>query len=221
MHKKAAALAAILIVVYSTVGALTLSCSEPSVGVKKGDWIEYKVIIGGTPPPIHNVNWLKIEILNVQGDTFNANFTVRYPNGTLYSTIWQFNFAEGNTEGWIIIPSNLSPGDAFCDLFRSVTSNITIQGQEQKTVAGETRTVTYANDSLRYKEWDKATGVFTNSSEVFKNWSAYVYMTATNLWHSKTPGLNQIASCMLAAAGVVVAVSGLSFAVIVVRRKRL
>lgn len=221
MRKKIAALAVIFTLVLSMVGAITVACGEPSVGVKKGDWIEYNVIIGGTPPPIHNVNWLRIEILQVQGDTFHANFTVRYPNGTLYSTVWQFNFTEGNTEGWIIIPSNLSPGNTFCDLFRSVTSNITIQGQQQKTVAGATRTIIYANDSLRTKEWDKATGVFTNSSETFKKWSAYVYMTATNMWSPQILGLNQTVFYVLVATSTVLAVSILSSVIVVARRKRM
>jgi hypothetical protein len=152
--------------------------SLPSVGVRPGDWMEYNVVIGGSPPPIHNVNWLRIAILQVQGDTFQANFTVRYLNGTLYSTIWKFNFTSGDTGGWIIIPSSLSPGETFRDLFNSTTSNVTIQRQEQKTVTGATRTIIFANDSLRTKEWDKATGAFTNSSETFKEWSSHVYMTA-------------------------------------------
>ena len=65
------------------------------------------------------------------------------------------------------------------------------QWQEQKTVAGATRTIIFANDSLRTKEWDKATGVFTNSSETFKNWSSHVYMTATNMWCTQIMGIDQ------------------------------
>ena len=79
----------------------------------------------------------------------------------------------------------------FFDNFSKTDNYITIQRQEQKTVLGASRTVTYANDSYRHKEWDKATGVFLGSSEIFKNWSAYVNMAATNLWDPQILGLDQ------------------------------
>ena len=81
----------------------TLATYEPSVGVKEGDWIEYDINISGvgSPPPTHDVNWLRITILPVQGTAFSANFTVRYSNGTIGSAIWKFNLTEGEQEGWI------------------------------------------------------------------------------------------------------------------------
>jgi len=53
---------------------------------------------------------------------------------------------------------SLDPGDTFFDNFSKTDKNITIQSEEQKMVLGASRTVTYANDSYRYKEWDKVTG---------------------------------------------------------------
>jgi uncharacterized membrane protein YozB (DUF420 family) len=165
---------------------------EPSVGVKEGDWIEYNVNITGNPPAVHrNVTSMRLEVLQVAETAFSANVTVRYANGTSDNSIWQFNFTEGNTGGWIIIPANLSPGDAFYDAYSKADKNITIQNQEQKTVLGASRIVTYGNDSYRQKQWDKATGVFVGSSEVFKNWSAYVIIAATNLWSPQIEGVDQ------------------------------
>ncbi len=46
---------------------------------------------------------------------FSVNLTARYANGTIGSAVWKFNFTEGNVGGWIIIPSNLGPGDTFYD----------------------------------------------------------------------------------------------------------
>lgn len=178
-----------LLVSVSTIISLPLTKWEPLIGVKKGDWIEYNINISGTPPPIHNVTWMRMEVLQVQGAAFDVNLTNKFANGTLSSSIWKFNFTEGQTEGWLIIPSSLSPGDTFYDA--SKLTNITIQGQQQKIVADATRTVTYANDSFKTKEWDKATGVFTQSSENLRNWSAYVYATATNIWNPQTQGLAQ------------------------------
>jgi hypothetical protein len=178
-----------LLVSVSTIISLPLANGEPLIGVKKGDWIEYDINISGTPPPIHNVTWMKMEVLQVQGAALDVNLTNRFANGTLSSSIWKFNFTEGQTEGWLIIPSGLSPGDTFYDA--SKIANITIQGQKQKIVVDAARTITFANDSFKIKEWDKATGVFTQSSENLRNWSAYVYATSTNMWSPQIQGIAQ------------------------------
>jgi uncharacterized membrane protein YozB (DUF420 family) len=180
---------------------------EPSVGVKEGDWIEYEINIEGkgSPPPTHDVWWLRIEVFAVQGPAFSANFTVIYANGTKGSAIWDYNFTEGNVRGWTIIPSNLGLGDTFYDysIHTGNPVNVTIESQEQKTVLGATRTVTYGSDAFRHKEWDKATGVFLRALEHFKNvtnkdgWyiedlTITTQATATNMWSLQFLGLDQI-----------------------------
>ena len=179
---------------------------EPSVGVKEGDWIEYNVSITGkgAPPPTHDVTWFRITVLPVQGTAFSANFTVRYSNGTMGSAIWKYNFTEGNVRGWTIIPSNLGPGDTFYDysIHTGIPVNVTIQSEEQKTVLGASRTVTYGSDAFRHKTWDKATGVFLRATERFKNvtnrygWyiedlTVNTEAIATNMWSPQILGLNQ------------------------------
>ncbi len=226
-----------MIISVSIIASPTLAYDESPVGVKEGDWIEYNISVNGTgtPPPTHDVRWMRIEILPIQGAAFSLNLTARYANGTLGNAIWKFNFTEGNVEGWIIIPSNLGPGDAFYDSAPHTRKpvNVTIQRQEQKTVLGANRTVTYGNDSFRHKEWDKATGVFVGSSEVYRNvtnrdgWyidnlTVTVQAIATNMWSPELiPGLNQTAFYALAASSLVLAVSILSSVIIVARRKRI
>ena len=197
----------------------THGSNEPSVGVKKGDWIEYDVNIIGNPPAVHrNVTWMRMDVLQVDGTSFPVNLTVRFANGTLDSSIWNFNLADGNTEGWVIIPSDLGSGDVFFDNFSKTDKYITIQSQEQKTVLGATRTITYANDTYRDKQWDKTTGVFIGSSEIFRNWSAFVTAVSTNMWSPQILGTNQIVFYALAGASIVLTVSLLSF--FVIERKR-
>ena len=223
---------AIILVSVSIIASPTLAYDKPSVGVKKGDWIEYNIIIigTGTPPPTHDVRWMRMEILSVQGAAFSVSLTARYANGTLGSAVWKFNFTEGNIRGWIIIPSNLGWGDTFYDssIHTGIPVNVTIQRQEQKTVLGTSRIVTYGNDSLRHKEWDKATGVFIGSSEVYKNvtnrggWyiedlTVTIHATATNMWSSKILGLNQTVFYTLVAVSIVLAV--LCLVIVVGRRK--
>ena len=223
-----------LIVSVSIITSPAFASVEPSVGVKEGDWIEYNISVSGTgtPPPTHDVRWMRMEVLPVQGAAFSVNLTARYANGTLGSAIWKFNFTEGNLEGWIIIPSNLAPGDTFYDssMHNRKPVNVTIQSQEQKTVLGASRTVTYGNDSLRHKEWDKATGVFVGSSEHLKNvtnrdgWyiedlTVNVQAVATNIWSPQIQP-DQTTFYALVAGITVLAVSVSTSVIVIERRKR-
>src|SRR5665648_85197 len=207
-----------LIVSVSVMASSVLAYDEPSVGVKEGDFIEYNISVTGTgtPPPTHDVRWMRIDILPVYGAAFSVNVTARYANGTLGSKVWDFNFTKGNVGGWIIIPSNLSPGDTFYDfsIHNHKPVNVTIQGQEQKTVLGATRTVTYGNDSFRHKEWDMATGVFVGSSEVYRNvtnkdggyiedLTVTVQAVDTNMWSPQVVEQDQTAVYALIVAVIV------------------
>ena len=183
--------------------------------------MEYSVYITGTPPAVHKgVVWMRIEVLQVEGTAFPANLTLRFANGTVSSSIWSFNFTDGNLGGWIIIPSSLGTGDTFFDNFSKTSKNITIQSQEQKTVLGAPRTVNYANDTYRHKEWDKNTGVFVGSSEIFRNWSANVNIVATNLWSPQILGLSQTVFYSLVAESLTLAVLAVVSVFVVARRSR-
>ena len=237
--KAFAALILASIVSISIIASPAQAYSEPSVGVKEGDWIEYEISVTGkgAMPPTHDVRWFRIEVLPVQGATFSVNLTSRYANGTLGSAIWKFNFTEGNVGGWIIIPSNLGQGDTFYDSWTFFGTlkpiNVTIESQEQKTVLGASRTVTYGNDWFRHKEWDKATGVFVRTVEVYKNvtnragWyiedlTVTVNAVATNIWSPDLIlGLDQTVLYALVAVIVVLVVLILSLVIVVTRRKRM
>jgi hypothetical protein len=219
------------------IASTALAIDEPSVGVKEGDWIEYDVSVDGvgSMPPTHDVRWFRIDVLPpVEGAAFSVNLTSRYANGTVGSAIWKFNFTEGNVEGWIIIPANLGAGEQFYDysLHTSVPVNVTIQDEEQKTVLGATRTVTYGQDQLRHKEWDKATGVFIATTEYYNNvtnragWyiedlTVTVTAIATNMWSPQIFGLNQtMLDTIIILVVVVVVISALAIAVAMRKKKR-
>jgi len=223
------------IIIVSIIVSPARAIDEPPVGVKVGDWIEYDISVAGNGalPPTHDVRWMRMEILSVQGAAFSVNLTARYANGTVGSAVWKFNFTEGNVGGWMIIPSNLGPGDTFYDLSIHTGNpvNVTIQREEQKTVLGASRMVTFGNDSLRHKEWDKATGVFVGSSEHLENvtnkagWymenlTVTIQATATNMWSPQILGLDQGEFYVLVGAGGVVTVVTLSSVLLVARKKR-
>lgn len=208
-----------MIISISIVVSPTSANDNPLVGVKKGDWIEYTVSITGPASALaHNITWFRIEILTVEDAAFQANVTVKNVNGSLSSSTWKFNFTEGEVEGWVIIPANLGVGNTFYD--SSKPANITVMGEEQKIVAGATRTITHASDSTRtIKEWDKATGVYTYSEEYPKNFTVISQAIATNMWNSHNMNLNQTTFNAVVAISIVSAVFIASSSVIARRKK--
>ena len=90
--------------------------------------------------------------------------------------------------------------------------------------------MTYGEDSLRHKEWDKATGLFIGTTEYYKNvttktgWyiedlTVTVKAVATNIWSPQILGLDQTMFYNSVTAGIV-AVAILILAVAVVIRKK-
>src|SRR5512146_2494313 len=97
------------ILISASLTTLPIALGEPTVGVKKGDWMEYSVNVAcGAPPPKLDLNSFRMEILDVHGAAFEGNFSSRFNNGTVVSAVWQFNLTEGNVGGWTIIPANLA-----------------------------------------------------------------------------------------------------------------
>lgn len=210
-----------LVVILITLGFLvfaTLGECEISVGVKKGDWMEYDVTTTGTPPREHAITWARMEILEVEGAEFRANVTSKYPNETLSSLIRFFNLEEGKVEGWIIIPANLSPGDYFYDA--STDRNITIEGEETKTIAGSKRTVTFANTPERHKEWDKSTGFFVTTIDTFEDYTINATAIATNMWSPQLFGLDPTLFYVVVTIVVVVAIAAVALGIATARRKK-
>jgi len=192
------------IILSSSLIATTPAFGETAVGVKKGDWVEYTISMRGPPlNPMRNLTWYRTEILWVEGTWFQVKKTSLSVNGTFSSSTWEFNLAEGQTYGWVFIPANLSKGDVFFDSERS--ANITIEGEEQKTLLGATRAVTHTSDPGKvYKEWDKATGVYVYSLEETDNYTITFNATATNLWSPQTLEQNPAVSYQIVAAIIIV-----------------
>ena len=208
---------AILAVALFFILMVPLVEGDVSVGVKKGDWMEYSVSTTGSPPVAHDVTWARMEILDVEGVVLHANITVKNVNGEVSSSVRSFNFTAGQVQAWIIIPANLGTGDTFYDA--SIPGNVTIQGQTQKTVAGATRTITHASDSSKYKEWDKVTGMYTETVDNLGNYTINAYATATNMWTPQILGFDP--TVFYAIIIVVAAVIVTAVLILVVYRRKL
>lgn len=208
---------AALIVLLVLASLIPFAICDISIGVKKGDWMEYTVSTTGTPPEGHDITWAKMEILDVEGTVLHANITALNVDGDVSSSVRTFNFTSGQVQAWIIIPANLSPGETFYD--SSIPGNVTIEGEVQKTVAGAVRTVTHASDPYKYKEWDKATGMYTETMDNLANYSINAYATATNMWSPQILGLDQpVFYTIVAVISVAIVVSVL--VLVVFRRQR-
>ncbi|MFB3888992.1 MAG: hypothetical protein ACE14S_05835 [Candidatus Bathyarchaeia archaeon] len=196
----------------------TVAFGKTAVGVKKGDWIEYQVTTTGSPEEGHDVTWARMEILDVQGTEVSVNVTTKAANGTFDSGIMKLNPAEGRVGVWFIIPADLNTGDAFYDA--SVGRNVTIEGSQQREIAGATRTVTHASTPERIKSWDKLTGVFVESIDVLPNYTLNAIADKTNLWSPQILGADATLFYALLLSVVFVVVAGALLVAVYRKRKR-
>jgi len=162
--------------------------SQLSIGVKAGDWIEFNSDTTGNLPAGHDVSWFKMEIINTTSTQIFVNIVAESSNGTLTSAIRTIDFTIGDTQAWIIIPTNLSPGDSFYDNLSN--STVTIQGEKTAMVDGVMRTITYVHTPERNKEWDKATGVFVQTVDTYPDYNVTATSYATNMWAPQILRLN-------------------------------
>lgn len=191
--------------------------SDYTIGVKPGDWIEYHVSTTGAPPSEKDIDWARLEVLDVQGDIFHVNSTGHQLNGVYSSFVRTFNFPAGEVSAWIIIPANLGPGDTFYDVVDN--QSYAIQGEHQESFAGAVRTVTFINDTMgRYKQWDKATGFFVETIDNVGNYTVNAKAFATNVWSPQILGLDQNVFYIVVA--VVIAVVVIAVLLIVYVRKK-
>ncbi len=180
-------LALALILVFLTVN---IAGAEVSVGVKAGDWIEYKVTATGTLPQGFNLTWVKMEILHVYKSKITANITTKSPDGNYSCLVTVFDVEEGKVGAWFMIPANLNVGDSFYD--ELLGRNVTVEGEEQLNFAGAKRAVTNATTPERTKRWDKSTGVFVECIDVLDNFSMTARAISTNMWGNNAPWFDSI-----------------------------
>lgn len=197
------------------INVLCQTQSSTAIGVKKGYWIEYAVSGSGNLPEGHDVVWAKMEIVEVQEDKFWANIISIARNGSIYTAVRDFDFAAGDVEAWIIIPANLNPGESFYD--RLSNGSITILGEETRTIAGASRIVTYANNTERFKVWDKTTGMYIQTIDVLPGYQISANITATNIWSPQVLGLDENVFYIVIA--VVIATVTTAFATLLVTKK--
>jgi len=189
--------------------------AEISVGVKKGDWIEYQVAYTGTPTEGHDVTWARMEIKDVQGKSINVEITAKHSNGTQGEVTTTLNLETGQLGDDLIIPANLNSGDIFFD---KNVGNITISSVEEKTCAGATRTVVHAATSETRYYWDKATGILVEGNSQLPDYTMNTIVDKTNMWQPQILGLDTIVFYFLVFVAAVAIGSTMTF--IIMRKKK-
>jgi len=188
--------------------------AEISVGVKKGDYIEYQVAFTGTPSEGHDVTWARMEIKEVQGESVSVEITSTHANGTQENFVANLNLKTGQLGDDLIIPANLNIGDMFFDIN---VGNITISDVEERTYAGATRTVVHATTPETTYYWDKATGILVEGKSTFPDYTISTIADKTNMWQPKLFGLDPTVFYAFVGATVLIVI-GLAF--LIVRRKK-
>lgn len=195
-----------------TSGALAVY----SVGVKKGDWIEYTEKITGTPTAEYNVTGGRMEMTGVVGDSINMSVQTYYANGTVWDEPHVYvDLSTGTIGDGFFIPTNYNVGDKFYGRFQGT---MTMTSVEQRHEAGAERTVVSAQANGTTYYWDRQTGIMVAAASNMTGYTMYTETSATNIWQPQILGLDstEFYSIIIAAILVLGAVA----AVIVWRKKR-
>jgi hypothetical protein len=183
---------------------LTVVSAEISVGVKEGDWIEYKITFTGAVPEEHNVKWAKFEILDVEGKTIDVNITSEYTDGTEETLMSTLNLETGQIGDAFIIPANLNSGDIFSEQYEGT---ITISGVQEKIYVGAKRNVVYATTTYTDYYWDRSTGVLVEGISTYSDFALTTKAEKTNIWQPEIFGLNPIVFIILIVIAVIAVIA--------------
>jgi hypothetical protein len=173
----------LIIAIIAIAGLSMPAFAQLQVGVKKGDWIEYNVTYTGAPSAGHDINWARMEILDVQGSNISVEITSRFSNGSTENLTSTLNLATGHMIDDFVIPANLKSGDTFLD---ENFGNMTITKAEALEYVNATRTVLYASTENNTYIWDQTTGVSVEGNSIASNYTMHTLVSATNLWQPST-----------------------------------
>lgn len=183
---KKLALMAIALTLLIMALSISVVFADVSVGVKKGDWIEYNVNVGGNPPQDHNLTWARMEATDVQDSAISLDIQTQFSNGTILPEHITLNLTAGVLGDDFFIPQNLNVGDQFYDASQG---NLTIMRQEQRTAAGAQRTVISASTNFTTYYWDKQTGTLVAATSNEPTYTMSTETKGTNIWQPDIWGL--------------------------------
>jgi hypothetical protein len=212
LNKKIITLIILLVMLSTAVSA----SSAITVGVKKGDWIEYDVSSTGTLTADHNITHARMEVLDVQGMIVQINILSTLANGTHVSTDSTLNLETGQLIDNFIIPAGLGMGNQF----NSNMGRMMIGNRMQQTYCGAMRAVVTATSGTNTYIWDQATGVSVEGTSTGPNYTMHSLATATNMWASEAPASDMTLVYMIIIVAIVVIITAIVAVLAVTRRKK-
>jgi hypothetical protein len=216
MNKQLVTLIALLMLMFAFTASTTASAH--TIDLKKGDWIEYQVDAVGDFPGEHNVNWTRIEVVDMQGELIFLNVTVQLTTGPYAYYNDTIDFETGELMEGFFLPSNVTEGDVFFD---TLVGYITVGGVEHRTYGGADRTLILgiAPETVYY--YDKATGIMVEAHSSYPDFNYTVDTVAvkTNLWQPQILGLEPTVFYTVS-VGAATAVAVVIVLIVISRRKK-
>jgi hypothetical protein len=197
-----------ILLAFSFALVMVIPVTSEGVGVKVGDWVKYSDFSFTWNMPeeaedpsgfasISEIDWVKVEVLNVDGTNVTVKFTTHYKNGTEDSETNSGDVKTGPEDLPFIIEANLNSGDKIPWEFVPGWE-LYINGTTSRTYAGASRSVNYVNltrtagDSVMTLKlyWDKAKGILCDmliSASISYEGTVYsmsmsMKITETNMW---------------------------------------
>lgn len=158
---------------------LAVASCEVSIGVKSGDWIEYRVTSSGAPMQGHDVESARMEIVAVDSPNVTAKITSNFTDKTSDTITATLNLQTGHLIDDFIIPAGSEVGDSFPD---ENYGSVNITGSEVRTYAGAQRIVLTATIYGNTYVWDQKTGVSVEGYTETAAYSIHSVVSATNMW---------------------------------------
>jgi hypothetical protein len=191
------------------------------VGIKAGEWTKFQYTASGLPAGQSYPEWLKLDVLSVEGTLAVIRVTMPMPDGTEQSSNATVDLAAGSGEGsglsGFVIPASLTTGDS---VYITGYGNMSIEGETPRSYVGASRTVVYAslsqNETYLTYYWDKSTGIMVEASVTSGNVTMTAKAIGTNMWEATTTGLLPWWVWVIVA----VAILGVAFAVYRLRKTK-
>ena len=186
--------------------------AQISVGLKEGDWVEYRGSYTGNPPDDYPKN-LRIEVQSIQGTNLTVKITQEQLSGK-EQTITETISLENGAPDAIIIPANLDEGDLVNneDLGAFLIEEIIDYNYE-----GVTREAVYANVAWVDFTWDRTTGVLIEAEQEEDTWTQRLIAVDTNIVPSQSIALDSTITYVIALGVVVIIIIVI---IIILKRKK-
>lgn len=207
------------------MGIMTTVVSA-QVGVKAGDWIKYgEISITGTGVPAQfNMEWIKMEITGIQGNTVNVTATSHPKTGSETTQTLSGDVSAGTgTLSFFLIPANLTKGDPVPVMGMGM---LTVTNVVTRTCAGASRSTVCVEYGIPGASmglyWDQATGVMTEMRMEVTTPTTYTMTmkaTESNMWEAGPAGSAIDPTYLYILAAVIVVIAAVTIALVMRRKK--